>query len=332
MTTALVTGATGLIGANICAQLAAAGARVRAIVRDPATAGPLADLGADVRPGDVTDAASVLAAAAGCDYCIHAAAVAVGGPSYPERTYREVNLEGTRNVLSTAERTGLKRVVVLSTGVIFDRSAALTEGSATRADGGGSDPYARTKLMAFHETMRRVDAGLDAVVVVPGATFGPSPIGMRAVSPPGFNDRIRQALLGQIDVFPAGRYSFVLASDVASAAVAALTRGAAGDRFLAYGADQEMTLGVDLLNFALERAGSSFRVRALRPDEHDRPEVRERFGPAILRSAASAVTASFDNSLTRSALGYDPVSAERAAAVTVDWLRRLYPAARLGSA
>ena len=63
--TVLVTGATGLAGANICKQLAERGDHVRALARETADTEPLAALGVEVVTGDVTDADAVVRAAAG---------------------------------------------------------------------------------------------------------------------------------------------------------------------------------------------------------------------------------------------------------------------------
>ena len=49
----LVTGATGLAGANICKLLVERGDAVRALARQSADTAPLAELGVDVVTGDV---------------------------------------------------------------------------------------------------------------------------------------------------------------------------------------------------------------------------------------------------------------------------------------
>ena len=78
--TVLVTGATGLAGANICKLLVERGDTVRALARASADTAPLAALGVDVVTGDVTDPDAVRAAAKGSDAAIHCAAL-LGGPA-----------------------------------------------------------------------------------------------------------------------------------------------------------------------------------------------------------------------------------------------------------
>ena len=78
--TVLVTGATGLAGANVCKQLVERGDTVRALARETADTAPLKELGVEVVSGDVTDADAVLRAAQGSDSAIHCAAL-LGGPA-----------------------------------------------------------------------------------------------------------------------------------------------------------------------------------------------------------------------------------------------------------
>ena len=51
----LVTGATGFIGTRVVHELRARGLAVRALVRSPAKAGPLASWGVELAAGDVTE-------------------------------------------------------------------------------------------------------------------------------------------------------------------------------------------------------------------------------------------------------------------------------------
>jgi dihydroflavonol-4-reductase len=99
--TVLVTGATGLAGANICQQLTERGDHVRALARETADTAPLAALGVEVVTGDVTDADAVVRAARGADAAIHCAAL-LGGASQNLADFEAVNIGGTKNVLDAA--------------------------------------------------------------------------------------------------------------------------------------------------------------------------------------------------------------------------------------
>ena len=119
--TVLVTGATGLTGANVCKQLIERGDHVQALARQERDADPLADLGVEVVAGDITDADDVLRAAKGCDAAIHCAAL-LGGASQDLADFQAVNTDGTAHVLDAAEALDMRRVVAVSTGTFFDTS------------------------------------------------------------------------------------------------------------------------------------------------------------------------------------------------------------------
>lgn len=319
MTTVLVTGATGLIGSNTCVAALDEGYEVRALVRDQARAEELEALGVEIFRGDIAERAAVLAAAAGCEYCIHAAALVVGGPRWPWEAYESVNVTGTANVLDAAEYHGMTRTVCLSTAAAFDRSQTLTEDVRPLPDRGGSDPYAATKLLAYEDTMRRVVAGLDVVTVLPGG-YGPAPTLARAVVPPGLNSQLIMALRSPPEPMPAYPSSPILAADTGRSCVAALRRGIAGEVYLLTGRPEDRTTSVGALNLALEIAGRPYRVRALTPEEMRTPEVLVRWGPSQLRAATQFADPPMRNALTIERLDHHPTPLRPAMEQTVAWM------------
>ncbi len=108
----LVTGASGLVGANVVRNLLESGYPVRALVRDP-DATTLRGIDVEVAEGDVRDAASVRRAIDGCRYLIHTAALY----NLAQRHARDAfatNVAGTRAVMEAALAAQVERIVYTS--------------------------------------------------------------------------------------------------------------------------------------------------------------------------------------------------------------------------
>jgi uncharacterized protein YbjT (DUF2867 family) len=108
--TALVTGATGFIGARLAHALADDGWRVHALVRDRSRAGELSERGIEVIEGDVLDADSLRSAGEGVEvayYLVH------GMDRGGEGDFEEREREAARNFAEMAKRDGVERVVYL---------------------------------------------------------------------------------------------------------------------------------------------------------------------------------------------------------------------------
>jgi dihydroflavonol-4-reductase len=98
---ALVTGATGFVGAAVARALVNAGWQVRALVRTGSDQRNLHHLPLERVPGDLNDPASLALAVGGCDALFHVAADYRLGVADPRQLYR-TNVEGTRNLLEAA--------------------------------------------------------------------------------------------------------------------------------------------------------------------------------------------------------------------------------------
>ena len=118
----LVTGAAGLIGGQLVSRLAAEGADVIATDRRAAEAPP----GAGWVTVDLTDAPSLLALMRDAQVraVVHAGAisgpmVAAGNP----HQVMSVNVGGTLNIAEAALRTGVERLIALSSAGVYGPQA-----------------------------------------------------------------------------------------------------------------------------------------------------------------------------------------------------------------
>ena len=108
----LVTGASGFIGWHVARQLLDRGERVRALVRPSSRIRELDQI--ERVTGDLRDPASLDRAVAGCGVVFHVAADYRLWAKDPTELYRS-NVDGTRNLLESARRAGVERVVYTST-------------------------------------------------------------------------------------------------------------------------------------------------------------------------------------------------------------------------
>jgi len=329
--TVLVTGATGLAGANISRLLLERGDAVRALARQGADTGPLVELGVDVVTGDITDADDVLRAATGCDSAIHSAAL-LGGASQDLDLFRAVNVDGTAHVLDAGRALGLRRVVAVSTGTFFDTAGGHDREDAPVSTTPGSDPYTVTKMAAFEDAMARAAAGQDVVTTHPGAIFGPSPVVGNALGRTSFNRVLLAGLRRRIDSYLWFPVSWVFADDVARGCILALDRGVAGERYMLDGRPEDVVSTAEACTRICELAGVDHRVADIEPS--DDPALAEVFGATLVAIAAKAAEAAgaaggpaarrpLTESKTYRRLGYEPVSLDDGLVATAAWFREL---------
>ena len=166
----LVTGATGFLGGRVVEKLVREhGANVRALVRDLPRAVRIARFPVEIVHGDVLDTATVRDAATACDVVVHCAY----GSHGDREERRRVDVDGTRTVLEAALSAGVRRVVHISTVMVYglDTPSRLDE-RAPRAYCG--DAYADNKLDAEELVLRfHAEHDLPVTVLQPTAIYGP---------------------------------------------------------------------------------------------------------------------------------------------------------------
>jgi nucleoside-diphosphate-sugar epimerase len=131
MSTTLVTGGAGYIGALACEELLSTGRRVRALdvilheQREVAQA--VAGLGVELLEGDVRDAGVRKRALEGVDEVVHLAAI-VGDPACARdpALSDEVNVQATTALVDDAAAAGVRRLVFASTCSNYGRMADPT--------------------------------------------------------------------------------------------------------------------------------------------------------------------------------------------------------------
>ncbi len=224
----LLTGATGFVGSAVARTLAARGHRLRLLVRRTSDRSNLAGLDAELVEGDLTDAASMARAVAGCRFVLHVAAdYRLWVPD--AAAMLAANVEGTRTVMRAAMDAGVERVVhcssVAALGLNADGTPADEATPVTEADMIGS--YKRSKFLAERAVMELVGQGLPAVIVNPAA-----PVGPRDIRPTPTGKMILDAARGRIPAYVDTGLNVVHVDDVAEGHVLALERGVVGERYI----------------------------------------------------------------------------------------------------
>lgn len=136
--TVLQVGATGELGGRIADRLLDRGVDLRVLVRDPADADRLRDLGADPVEGDLREPASLAAALEGVDRVL-TTANAPGGRE--DDTVEAVDLDGNAALVEAAQAEGVDQLVYTSAWLAdeddpnpFFRAKARTERRLREAD------------------------------------------------------------------------------------------------------------------------------------------------------------------------------------------------------
>jgi 2-alkyl-3-oxoalkanoate reductase len=274
-----VTGANGFIGSATCARLEREGHEVVRI---------------DLPDTDVTDAAVVEGALAGCELVVHTAAIVDDDGEMAE--FVRVNVGGTRNVLDAAARHGAERVVHLSSVAVwgYDFRRDLDEDAPPRTVG---NPYIDTKSAS-----ERLAVARGATVVRPGDVYGPGSVPWVV--------RPLRALRDGTFVLPGrgeGLITPVYVDDLVDCVVRALTdERAAGQTFTCWDGN-----AVTAFDFFAHHAGwLGKRVRtAPRPVVMAAAALGELAGRGDVRRASLTFVsrrATYPNARARELLGWEP--------------------------
>jgi dihydroflavonol-4-reductase len=204
---ALVTGATGFVGSHLVEALLNCSVDVTALARSASKATDLGRRGVRVVGGDLHDTAGLERAVQDQDVVYHVAGV-VAAPD--EAAFLRSNRDGTRNLLTAAERQGRPRLVLVS-------SLAAAGPAQHGVPLAGTEPphpvtaYGRSKLAA-EQALRTTS--LPWSIVRPPIVYGPRDREVLKV--------FRLARLGLAPVFGDGsqELSAVHAADLAQALIA----------------------------------------------------------------------------------------------------------------
>ena len=227
----LVTGSTGFVGNALVRRLINRGHKVRAFLRTTSNTIALEELPVERVTGNILDPQSLAEAFRGVDTVYHMAAKITIMP-WEDRLIRNINLEGTRNVIKACHDGRVKKLIYTSTihalkeppiGTTIDEDMPYDPNNER-------GEYDRSKAQASLEVMEAASKGLHTVVLCPTGVLGPydwrlSPITQTFLD--YYNGKMKMTLYGA--------YDFVDVRDVAEGHILASQKAKPGSNYILSG-------------------------------------------------------------------------------------------------
>ncbi|MCJ7666598.1 MAG: NAD-dependent epimerase/dehydratase family protein, partial [Actinobacteria bacterium] len=227
----LVTGSTGFIGNVLIRKLIENGRQVRAFLRNTSDTIAIEGLPVEKAIGNILDPRSLTETFRGVDTVYHMAAKISIMPG-EERQIREINLEGTRNIIKACFSAKVKKLVYTSSihalreppeGTVIDENMPY-DPENERGE------YDRSKAQASIEVIEAAGRGLHTVILCPTGTLGPYDWHLSAITRT-FLDFYEGKMKMSID----GAYDFVDVRDVAAGHILAADKAQPGTNYILSG-------------------------------------------------------------------------------------------------
>ena len=173
-TRVLITGGAGFLGINLVRYLLSRGHSVATYDIAPFDYPERSQI--NEVTGDIRNPDALYAAMEGCDLVVHTAAAL---PLYSEKDIRTTDLDGTRNVLTAAQKRGIGRVIHISSTAVYgipDHHPLFEDDTLV-----GVGPYGEAKVAAEQICVDFRATGLIVPILRPKSFVGPERLGVFAL-------------------------------------------------------------------------------------------------------------------------------------------------------
>lgn len=226
-----VTGATGLIGSNLVKKLVTEGKKVKILKRKNSDHPFLKDLNVEIVEGDISDINILKRSMKDCFLAYHLAASLCFNKFDYNETYK-TNVLGTRNVMTAAFESGVKKVVHASSIATIGRASSSIELMNEEnhfPDEKKKPCYAYSKWLAEQEVIVTSKKGLNVSIANIAGVIG--------AGEKNLNMGLIIKTIYKLPVFmaPPGGTSVIAVDDVVSGLIAIAEKGQRGEKYILSG-------------------------------------------------------------------------------------------------
>ena len=232
-----ITGGTGYIGAHLLNKLKDSDEAIHVLIRSKEKASNIEHPNVTIFEGDVMNKESIKEAMQGCSKVYHLAAFAKVWAKDP-KTYFDINVTATVNVLEAAQELGVSKVVVTSTAGVYGASVSDDITETYVRDFDFFNEYESSKAISESRIKDFVIAGLDVSIVSPTRVYGPYLLG----EPQSVTQLIQKYVKGKWRIIPGdgtkiGNYVYI--DDVVDGHILAMEKGKKGHTYILGGENHD---------------------------------------------------------------------------------------------
>lgn len=226
--TIAVTGADGFVGAIVVKKLLETGYHVRALIHTGTR--NLENLDIQRIDGDVRDIESLYTLCEGCDAVFHLAShISIISNKKEEYKLREVNIEGTKNIINICIEKNIRMVYASSIEAIGKTGNHIHNENDGFNEQCALIRYGWSKALASKEILKACkNDNLDAVIICPTGIAGPFDNGSSKIG-----QMVKSFIAKNLPTYPScGGFCFVDVRDVADALIAAYKKAKSGTYYI----------------------------------------------------------------------------------------------------